>query len=108
MDVCAFLDDLRPDGPAGTLLVRQIAEASWRITLLRAYETQLFNKSLRSLPPSLKKKYRGFTPQQRIAATFAADSQGPGRFDRLSLQEAHLERDFYRALHAHQTIHVAS
>ena len=66
----AFLEDLHPDVPEGTALVRQIAETSCRIALLRAYETQLLNEYLRKLTPSLKKKYRSLTPRQRLAAAF--------------------------------------
>jgi hypothetical protein len=102
-----FLDDLRPDGPAGTLLVRQIAETSWRIALLRAYETQLLNEYLRKLKPSLKKKYRNLTPRQRLAAAFQADAAGPRSLDRLSLQAAQLERAFYRALHEFQSLQTS-
>ncbi len=104
--LAAFLEDLRPNGPAGTLLVRQIAEVSWRSALLRAYETQLFDKSLRRLAPSLKKKYGSLTPRQRLAAVFQADALGPRRFDRLSLQQAHLERALYPALHEFQRLPV--
>jgi hypothetical protein len=105
--LAAFLDDLRPDGPTGTLRVRQIAEATWRIGLLRAYETQLFNESLRKLAPSLKKKYRSLTPQQRLAAVFHVDACGPRRFDRLSRQEAHFERAFHRALEEFQRLQAS-
>jgi hypothetical protein len=100
----AFLDDLHPDVPAGTALVRQIAETSWRIALLRAYETQLLNEYLRKLKPSLKKKYRNLTPRQRLAAAFQSDAAGPRSLDRLSLQAAQLERAFYRALHDFQSL----
>ncbi len=96
--LAAFLDELRPNDPAGTALVRQIAEASCRIALLRAYETQLLNESLRKLTRSLKKKYRSLTPRQRLAAVFQADALGPQCWEGVSVQEAHLERAFYRAL----------
>jgi hypothetical protein len=98
----AFLDDLRPNAPAETALVRQIAETSWRIALLRSYETQLLNEYLRKLAPSLKKKYGSLTPQQHLAAVFRAGAPGPRGLDRLSFQAAHLERAFYRALHEFQ------
>jgi hypothetical protein len=102
--LAAFLDDLRPNGPAGTLLVRQIAEATWRLGLLRAYETQLFNECLRKLAPSLKKNYRSLTPEESLAAVFLADPRGPRGFDRLSREEVRLGRVLHQALHEFQRL----
>ncbi len=90
----AFLSEYQPAGPTETLLVEQMAMASWRLRRMRSLETGLF--SLRMSQLSRDENASGLDPRSRA---FAYDASGSRSIETLSRYETRIERSFYRALH---------
>ena len=90
----AFLSEYQPAGPTETLLVEQMAMASWRLRRMRSLETGLF--SLRMSQLSRDENVSDIDPRSRA---FAYDASGSHSIEILSRYETRIERSFYRALH---------
>ena len=103
----AFLDHLQPVGPVETVLVQQIAMASWRLTRLRALETGLFKMRLIDERRSIDRDYVNLSPHERLACVFYRECQGRDAFSTLGRYESRIERAFYRALHELQRLQAA-
>jgi hypothetical protein len=99
----AFLAEYQPSGPTETLLVEQMAMATWRLRRMRALETGLF--SLRM--SQLSREENSSDPDPRSRA-FAYDASGSHSIETLSRYETRIERSFYRALHELDRLRVAS
>ena len=103
----AFLDHLQPVGPVETVLVQQIAMASWRLTRLRALETGLFKMRLIDERRSIDRDYVDLSFDERLACVFYRECQGRDAFSTLARYESRIERAFYRALHELQRLQAA-
>ena len=99
----AFLADYQPDGPTETLLVEQMAMASWRLRRMRALETGLFSLRMSQLPRD--ENAAALDPRSRA---FAYDASGSRAIEGLSRYETRIERSFYRALHELERLRTAS
>jgi hypothetical protein len=99
----AFLAEYQPAGPTETLLVEQMAMASWRLRRMRALETGLF--SIRMSQLSRDEKSPDLDPRSRA---FAYDASGSRSIESLSRYETRIERSFYRALHELDRLRAAT
>jgi hypothetical protein len=90
----AFFAEYQPAGPTETLLVEQMAMATWRLRRMRALETGLFNIRMSQL--SRDEDAAALDPRSRA---FAYDASGSRSIETLSRYETRIERSFYRALH---------
>jgi hypothetical protein len=98
----AFLAEYQPAGPTETLLVEQMAMASWRLRRMRSLETGLF--SLRMSQLSRDENVSDIDPRSRA---FAYDVSGSHSIEILSRYETRIERSFYRALHELEHLRAA-
>ena len=99
----AFLAEYQPAGPTETLLVEQMAMASWRLRRMRALETGLFGLRMSQLPRD--ENAATLDPASRA---FAYDASGSRAIESLSRYETRIERSFYRALHELERLRAAS
>jgi len=99
----AFLTEYQPAGPTETLLVDQMAMATWRLRRMRALETGLFNIRMSQL--SRDEDAAALDPRSRA---FAYDTSGSRSIETLSRYETRIERSFYRALHELEHIRATS
>jgi hypothetical protein len=90
----AFLAEYQPAGPTETLLVEQMAMASWRLRRMRALETGLFGLRMSQLP-----RDENAATLDLGSRAFAYDASGSRAIESLSRYETRIERSFYRALH---------
>ena len=98
----AFLAEYQPAGPTETLLVEQMAIASWRLRRMRALETGLFALRMSQLPRD--ENAAALDPRSRA---FAYDTSGSRAIETLSRYETRIERSFYRALHELERLRAA-
>jgi hypothetical protein len=99
----AFLSEYQPAGPTETLLVEQMAMATWRLRRMRALETGLFQIRMSQL--SRDENSPGLDPRSRA---FAYDTSGSRSIETLSRYETRIERSFYRALHELERLRAAT
>jgi hypothetical protein len=98
----AFLAEYQPAGPTETLLVEQMAMASWRLRRMRALETGLFALRMSQLPRD--ENAATLHPSSRA---YAYDASGSRAIESLSRYETRIERSFYRALHELERLRAA-
>ena len=90
-----------PATPTETMMVRQMAMASWRLRRLYEVEAGYYTLRLEDLAEDAKEDYKKITDASRLAMVVQHD---PRALDNLSRIEARLERSFYKALHELQRL----
>ena len=100
----ALIDEHRPSTTTQSLLVEQLAIASWRLARIRSIEAGLFEFRLYTLRNSMKKEHPDLDDRGRLAFVFRYDVVQTTILLTLSRYESRAERSFFKNLHELQRL----
>ncbi len=104
----ALIDEHRPSTPTQSLLVEQLAIASWRLARIRSIEAGLFEFRLYTLRKNMKREHPDLDDRGRLAFVFRYDVIQTSILLALSRYESRAERSFFKNLHELQRLKAAS